>query len=81
METVLPISGLIILLVGGLVAVKVEMAKRPTFKEVDAVYKKEEVCDEIHKSVNEKLDDIPDIKTTVTEIKTKIDIFLAKNGK
>ena len=33
------------------------------------------------KGVNEKLNCIPEIKDTVTEIKTKIDIFLQENGK
>ena len=76
-----PVAGLILLVAGSIVAVKVQLAKRPTFKEADSRYKNEKVCDAVHKSVDEKLSCIPEIKETVTEIKTKIDIFLEKNGK
>jgi hypothetical protein len=80
MEQYIP-AGLVGLVVVGLITVKVGLAKRPTFSQIDKAYKKKEVCDEIHKSVDEKLKDIPSIKDTVTEIKTKIDIFLEANGK
>jgi len=73
-------GGLLVFFIGGLVVLNKEVSRRPTFKETDERYKKAEVCDEIHKSVNEKLDCLPEIKETVTEIKTKIDILL-KNGK
>ena len=41
----------------------------------------EQGCLKEHEGVNEKLNCIPEIKDTVTEIKTKIDIFLQENGK
>lgn len=77
----LPLGGLAVLIIGSIIAVKVELAKRPTFKDTDAKYKDTKVCDEIHKSVDEKLACIPDIKEKVTQIATKIDIFLEANGK
>ena len=80
METLIVNGVLSVIFIGGLIALNKEVTKRPTFKETDERYKKAEVCDEIHKSVNEKLDCLPEIKETVTEIKTKIDILL-KNGK
>ena len=76
-----PVAGLILLVVGSIVAVKVQLAKRPTFKEADSRYQNEKVCDTIHKSVDEKLKCLPAIKKSVTEIETKINIFLEKNGK
>ena len=72
--------GLMILFIGGLIVVNKEIIKRPTFKDTDDKYKNKEVCDEIHKSVNEKLECIPDIKKTVIQIETKIDILLKNNG-
>lgn len=69
--------GMLIFIFGSLLAVKYDMAKRPTFKEADDRYKDVGVCDEKHKNVDEKLDCIPEIKETVIEIKTKIDIFLS----
>lgn len=77
MELIIP-SGLFLLMIGSIIAVKVELAKRPTFKDTDEKYKEVKVCDVIHKSVTEKLKCIPDIKTTVTQIETKIDILLEK---
>lgn len=47
----------------------------------DKKYKKIEVCDEIHKNVNEKLACLPEIKKSVTQIETKIDILIKNNGK
>ena len=72
--------GLMVLFIGGLIAVNKEIARRPTLKDTDERYKKTEVCDEIHKSVKEKLDCIPEIKKTVTQIETKIDILLKNNN-
>jgi hypothetical protein len=64
----------------GLIAVNKEVGKRPTFKDADERYKKTEVCNEIHKSVNEKLECLPEVKKSLTQIETKIDILLS-NGK
>ena len=79
MEIYIPI-GLMVLFIGGLIMVNKEIVKRPTFKDSEERYKKIEVCNEIHKSVDEKLNCIPEIKTTVTQIETKIDILLRNNG-
>ena len=67
--------------VAAVIFMKVELNKRPTFKETDKRYTNKEVCLKEHEGVNEKLNCIPEIKDTVTEIKTKIDIFLQENGK
>ena len=72
--------GLMVLFIGGLIAVNKEIAKRPTFKETEDKYTEIKLCNEIHKRVDEKLDCIPDIKKTVTQIETKIDILLRNNG-
>ncbi len=73
--------GLVILVVGGLIGVKVGLEKRPTFRDSEKKFVNKEVCEKVHESVDEKLACLPDIKNDVTEIKTKIDIFLEKNGK
>lgn len=75
----IPMGGMFIVFIGGLIAMNKDMVKRPTFKEADDRYKEKKVCDVIHKSVEEKLDCIPEIKTTVTQIETKIDILLKNN--
>ena len=79
-QYVLPAS-LIIFGIGSLIAVKVGLTNRPTFKDVKKEYQKKELCEIIHKNVDEKLACLPEIKNDVTEIKTKINIFLEKNGK
>lgn len=80
MEYVLPV-GIFIFTVSSLIVVKVGLEKRPTFKDIEKEYRKKEPCDLIHKSVDEKLVCLPEIKNDVIEIKTKINIFLEKNGK
>ncbi len=70
-------GGLLVFMIGSLIAVKVELAKRPTLDDTDEKYKNKEVCDEIHKSVDEKLSCIPEIKETVIEIRT----ILKERGK
>lgn len=80
MEYIIP-GGFLVFMIGSLIAVKVELGKRPTFRDTDDKYKEVKVCDVIHKSVDEKLSCIPEIKKTVIQIETKIDMFLAKNGK
>lgn len=72
------IGGLLLLIIGMIVAVKVELAKRPSFKEADDRYKDTKSCTAVHKSVDEKLKCLPDIKDRTTRIETKIDIFLEK---
>ena len=68
--------GLMVLFIGGLIAVNKEIVKRPTLIDSDDRYKKKEVCDEIHKSVDEKLECIPVIKDTLARVETKVDILL-----
>lgn len=67
---------------GKLKSIDVQKAidERPTFRDTDRRYKKIEVCDEMHKSVDEKLDCIPEIKDTVVRLETKMDILLKSNG-
>ncbi|KKM04952.1 hypothetical protein LCGC14_1759080 [marine sediment metagenome] len=69
MEFLLP-GGLLVFMLSALVIVKVDLAKRPTWTEANKRFKDTKVCDEIHKSVNEKLECIPEIKETVIEIRT-----------
>lgn len=75
------IGGLALLVISSLIAVKVGLKDKVSYRNAEKRYKKIEVCDEIHKSVDEKLQCLPAIKKSVTEIETKIDMFLEKNGK
>ena len=72
--------GLLVFFITSLVAVKVELSRRPSYKEIDTTHQKKELCDEIHRNVNEKLECLPEIKTTLTQVETKIDILLRNNG-
>ena len=62
----------------------------PTFKDTENIYSRRDMCQqrhlaeealrkEVHKSINEKLNCIPEIQETVTKIKTTVDLIL-KNG-
>ena len=51
-----------------------------TVNDADRRYKQVIVCDEVHKSIDEKLGCIPEIKDTVARLDVKVDILL-KNGK
>jgi len=73
-------GGLLVFLISGLVVLNKEVSRRPTFKELEDKYTEVKLCKEIHKSVNEKLECLPEVKKTLTQIETKIDILL-KNGK
>ena len=73
-------GGLLLFFISGLIVLNKQITERPTYKDADRRYKELKVCDEIHKSVNEKLECLPAIKETVTEIKAKIDILLMNNG-
>lgn len=74
-------GGLLVFFISGLIILNKQIVERPTFKDADRRYKEAKVCDEIHKAVNEKLECIPAIKKTVTQIETKIDILLKNNAK
>jgi len=78
-QAILP-YGLFVLMVGSLIVVKVDSSKKPTFKDVDKTYQRQDVAQQIQKSVDEKLDCIPSIKKTVIQIETKLDILLRNNG-
>ncbi len=71
LAVILPIG---VVIIGGLISINKEITKRPTFKEVDETYKKKEVCDEIHKSINEKLEPIPKMQKILTKIAIKMHI-------
>ena len=81
MEQVLIPTGLLVLVIGSLIGVKVALKDKPSFKQTEERYQKKELCNEIHKSVTEKLDCIPTIKETVTRLETKVDILVKNNGK
>jgi len=78
-QIVLP-YGLLIFFITSLVAVKVELSKRPIYKETDDTYRKKELCDEIHRGVTEKLACLPGIQRSLIQVVTKIDILLKNNG-
>jgi len=75
----LPIGGLLIFIISSLIAVKVNLKDKVSYKDANDRYKETKVCNAIHDAVNEKLECIPDIKKTVIQIETKIDILLKKN--
>lgn len=62
MENILPIGSLFLMLIGGLITVKVELGKRPTFKEVEDRFVEEKVCGERSKNMQS---DIKEIKADV----------------
>ena len=74
-------AGLLILGIGSLVAVRVGLAKRPTFKEAREEFKETKVCDEIHKSVQDKIQHLPEMRDRLIGIETKIDLLITTNGK
>lgn len=73
-------GGLLLFLISSLVVINKEITKRPTYKDVEDKYTEIKLCKEIHKTVNEKLDCLPEMKKSLTQIETKIDILI-KNGK
>lgn len=80
-ESIVVDGALATLFIGGLITLNRQMAKRPTFTDTDERYKKTEVCDEIHRAVNEKLECLPEVKDTLARLETKVDIILKNNGK
>ena len=46
----------------------------------NGTFQRRDLCDQIHKSVDEKLSCIPQIKTKVIRIETKLNLLLSKNG-
>ncbi len=61
-------AGLLVFMVSSLVVVHTKLEKRTTYKEVDDKYVGKDVCSEVHKSVDEKLEIIPKIHTAVIQI-------------
>jgi hypothetical protein len=78
-EELIPAGTVTLIFICGLIAVNKQIAKRPTYKEIEEKYTEIKLCNEIHKSTNEKLDCIPKIKDIVARLETKVDILL--NGK
>jgi len=76
----IPVGSMFIFLIVGFVGVKVSLKDKPSFSQTERRYVKKELCEEIHKSVNEKLDCIPTIKDTVARLETKFDIIIKNNG-
>ena len=79
MEYIAP-GALLLFMVASLVAVNVKLKDKPSYRVTEGRYVKKELGEEIHKRVDEKLGYIPDIKKTVTQIETKINILLKNNG-
>ena len=75
----IPAGAITLIFIGGLIAVNKQIAKRPTYKEVEEKYTEIKLCGEIHKNLNEKVACLPEIKTTLTQIETKINILLENN--
>jgi len=73
-------GGLTVLFISGLIVLNKEISKRPTYEDVENKYTEIKLCKEIHKSTDEKLACLPDVKKSLTQIETKIDMLL-KNGK
>jgi Tfp pilus assembly protein PilO len=71
--------GMLIIFIGGLIAANREVSKRPTYKEMEEKYTEQKVCKAEMNSLIEKVECLPEIKKTVIQIETKIDILL--NGK
>lgn len=75
-----------IVLIFGLIAlnkIDKKLGNVPTWDEArgENGFKETKVCDEVHKSIEEKISCIPDMKDDVSYIKGKIDVFLKANGK
>lgn len=75
---IVPIGALMVFYITSLIVANKEISKRPTFKEIEDKYTEQKVCQAIHKSVDEKLECIPKIKSTVDQIEVKVDMLLAK---
>ena len=74
-------GGLFLLFISGIICLNKEVAKRPTYKEVEDKYTEIKLCKEVHKNEDEKLACLPEMKDTLTEIKTKIDMLLNNGNK
>ena len=81
MQSYIPIGALTIFLISSLIAVKMNLKEKISYKDSEKKFVNREVCEKVHESVDEKLACLPAIKNDVTEIKTKINIFLESNGK
>jgi len=79
-EEVLLNGGVFLFLLTSLVAVKVELSKRPTFRDSEKKFRDQPVCDERHKSVEEKLNCIPEVKDTLARVETKVDLLIASKS-
>ena len=78
-ELIIP-GSLIFLCIGSLIAVRVEMTKRPTFKYGEEHYQEQKVCEQIQKNITDKIQHIPEMRDRLIGIETKLDILIT-NGK
>ncbi len=69
MELILP-GSLFVFMMGGLIMVHRKLDKRPTWEQVNERFKETKVCNEIHKSITEKLDTLPGMQESLTRIET-----------
>jgi len=70
-------GGLLFFMLSSLIAVKVSLTNRPTFKDLKSKaeeLQRKDMCEQIHQQVNEKLDLIPGMQKTLTKIATKMEI-------
>jgi len=70
-------GGLLSLMIVSLVAVKVGLANRPTYddmKEKADELQRKDLCEEIRKSINEKLDLIPKMERTLIKMAAKMGV-------
>lgn len=72
------------LVVAGLIAINIKLKERPTFKDITT----KDMCDEKHKTIDEKLERMDKAIWTITdttqriEVKLgQIEVFIKNNGK
>jgi hypothetical protein len=70
-----------VMLIGSLIAVKVNLKDKISHKEAESKFVETKLCNEIHKSVDQKLSCLPEVKDTLARLETKVDILLNGNGK
>ena len=80
MPTELIPFGLILLVISSLMVVKDKLKDKISHKEAEDKFQEIKLCKEIHKSVNEKLNCLPEMKKSLTQIEIKIDTLLKNNN-
>ena len=77
----LPSGALFIMLIGSVIAIREKLKEKPSYDVTEKRYMKKEVCEEVHKSIDEKLNCIPEMRTSLTEVKVKLDILIKNSVK